>query len=134
MREVKFRAWHRKLNEWHYWRLLDLPGMETQTQMVGGQAMKISKIDYTNWCEYTGLNDKAKNEIYEGDIMRRFTGYIFEVRMNLYSLGKGTCAFGYQHEISDEIIGNVYENPKLLNQGEGDERSVATKINQGTKS
>lgn len=67
--------------------------------------------------QYIGLKDINGIEIYEGDILRRFTGYTFEVKIKEYNIGSPyhTKCFGYELHGGDEIIGTIYETPELLN-------------------
>lgn len=64
----------------------------------------------------TGLKDMWKNERYEGDIIRRITGYVFVEEKKFFRLGDKNCAmcYGYDYHPDDEIIGNIYQNPDLL--------------------
>ena len=57
MREIKFRAWDKIINEWVYFTLEEL------CNEVGD--FSIMK----NWCQYTGLKDNNGKEIFEGDIV-----------------------------------------------------------------
>jgi len=58
VREIKFRAWDKIINEWVYFTLEEL------CNEVGD--FSIMK----NWCQYTGLKDKKTlTEIYEYDIL-----------------------------------------------------------------
>lgn len=80
-----------------------------------------------NDCElmqFTGLNDKNGKEIYEGDILREDRGSIGKV---IFINGAFKCQMTHskyapwqiyhkKHKFYFEIIGNIYENPELLNQ------------------
>lgn len=73
----------------------------------------------------TSLKDKNDKLIYEGDIVKDCEG-IYEIRwgrfmtgFNAYYSEKGYTSIqvssAYSEEYKHEIIGNIYENPELLN-------------------
>lgn len=73
--------------------------------------------------QYTGLKDKNGTEIYEGDIydngLRKFVVEYDEERAGFFPFAKddgcGCCSDEVVwHPESDEVIGNIYENPELL--------------------
>ena len=120
-REIKFRAWDKKAKVWLEWGTFDL--------------FVILKNDRYAVVEYTGLKDKNRKEIYEGDICQDDCGHLMEIKFGELPLDKGSdCVCTYQsfyakdygkigeapwnecNEIGEwfEIIGNIYENPDLL--------------------
>lgn len=83
--------------------------------------------------QYTGLQDKNKKDVYEGDIIKTAYSGIYQVKFGEYDNGfkyeDNMRGFGIHlerisgpfdriEEYSDsqegEIIGNIYENPDLL--------------------
>lgn len=117
MRTIKFRAWD-KINKKMY----------QSTYAVSESGEWGMAIDYTNECErtgkeqliqmqYTGLLDKQGKEIYEGDIVKFENGSLppkqvtFEYGM--FMLGNDDL-WHYVSKKEYIVIGNIYENPKLL--------------------
>ena len=109
IREIKFRALYCPEKCWHYFTLIDL---------IIGRASKES-LQYENWCEYTGLEDKNGKEIYEGDIIQ-INKDIYEVfwdgRWAEFACKCTSNSLGWYHRGPEkvEIIGNIYENPDLV--------------------
>lgn len=141
MREIKFRAWDKKLNimlkvdylEFSQWwvqceRPDDAPKHNGDAFYSERNSFKNEGTDRHILMQYTGLKDKNEKEIYEGDIIeggylnsltQEFTSkkYIVEFKKASFT-GKliGHSPFGdtWLNFIKGKIIGNIYENPELL--------------------
>ena len=130
MREIKFRAWDNKRKEW----CKDIDNQLFVNPKVKGKYFYIHDHSYTGYEEmlisqHTGLKDKNGKEIFEGDILEIdgggertaicpvfFRDGCFVIR-NIAPKGKYT-ELRYYVDMSFcrcEIIGNIYENPELLN-------------------
>lgn len=126
MREIKFRVWNEDTKE-----MLEIQkhSFKTNKSMPYGWNMQ---YEFDGLMQYTGLKDKHGKEIYEGDICKSYGGYIQEViwRNNswMYKLKANKMYQGEKYvetiyntigdtdhkNFGDEIIGNIYENPELL--------------------
>jgi hypothetical protein len=119
MREIKFRAWDRNENDrFRMKRNLSLNSAYFQQETLSGIEVM----------QYTGLKDKNGREIYEGDVLQSGNGRLWEVKfgeykgvfnsapqLGWYVFGDGNTLMLTKYEsASDEIIGNIYENPELL--------------------
>lgn len=117
MREIKFRAWDKKLKMWHEWGLDIKPG-------VGAYFIGPPHSELIH-CQFTGLHDKNGKEIYEGDVVRA----VSRNHPRQEVIGEVTYDDGeYQVETDDdywpvasvvvlenfEVIGNIHDNPSLL--------------------
>ena len=142
MREIKFRGWDSKYSYMNYKVLVG--NLDDQDDNYTAHAAWIDpfKVDYDcepHWCnfdehsslilmQYTGLKDKNGKEIFEGDILE-FKIYDFNLNRNGWTVRgqvkfacgqfvafniEGLCevlAHGTSHM---EVIGNIHENPELL--------------------
>lgn len=92
-------------------------------------------VDENTICQYTGLNDKNGKKIFEGDVVKDSAGVCGEVKFGLYAAGFSIpdTNQGFYIEFPEEslyrkelgywenkavVIGNIYDNPKLLEEVE----------------
>jgi uncharacterized phage protein (TIGR01671 family) len=135
MREIKFRAWSKEFGMSPATKLLNM------LQVVAKKESHDYPDEYLTLMQYTGLEDKNGKEIYEGDIIRKVPEdwpsksesdprtleqylhdmsrvYVVEYQRDRFLLALPHTSYqdrisGGQHG-SIEVIGNIYENPELL--------------------
>ncbi len=125
MREIKFRAWDKKNNRMVFTRTIqDFPSISDEGIIVAhkwekGRLIKTSSFaDDLIWLEYTGLKDKNNREIYEGDIVK-YADACYPATI-VFSDGSFLIKWAEEEmplrdmEEDIEVIGNIYENPELL--------------------
>lgn len=123
MREIKFRGFNRKNGVWLYGFYLQNRGAHfvCPDEFAEGKSWDDYEIDPETRGEYTGQKGKNGQEIYEGDIMRDVDGNICEVIWQQESAGFRQYDHVLQlcdnfiEEEFDEVIGNIHDNPELLN-------------------
>lgn len=128
MRELKFRAWDTKDKCWVYgYETLggfSLIGEVTLMGELGRPKLEKLLTDIL-FMQYTGLKDKSGKEIYEGDILRDadldhwcvvFIDGSFWLQNPDDQSNRNT--YDWLSDTGDwnhEVIGNIYENPDLIN-------------------
>lgn len=125
IREIKFRAWDREMQEWYLWETIEAEFLGLILQ---------GKYPEFILMQYTGLKDKNGKEMYEGDILEwsvtethggvvrqldvvEWENGAFITRSPKYQDGESFYDDGNREQITTEsiVIGNIYENPELLN-------------------
>lgn len=111
MRQIKFRAWDKKYKEW-FLRWDEVPTIMTPPLNI----MEFSNEESSLILEqFTGLTDKNNKEIYEGDILNSDLFDDFDPFVMAWSeKNNGWAQYGPKDTF--EVIGNIHENPELLNE------------------
>lgn len=116
MREIKFRAWD-KLNK----EMFNIESINFQERRVYKDDVSYRNFNDVELMQYTGLKDKNNKEIYEGDIVTLHNsrykviynskGARFVLRNDEFEL---EITFINNNNERMEILGNIYENPELM--------------------
>ena len=123
MRPIKFRAWYegkmfydvQKAYDTLSGRVVDCEGKDIEYDWQNfGHVLQDAEV-----MQFTGLHDKNGKEIWEGDIVQS-KGRIAEVQWREHQAcflawsGFNPSSFYLSNDLKCEVLGNVYENPKLL--------------------
>ncbi len=112
-REIKFRGKSKDTGAWIYGSLFNASSGLTIIENGGDSRSDFHFVIPRTVGQFIGKKDKRKFDIYEGDIIKRNTGFVFEVEKKMFSLGdkNSAKAFGYDYHEEDEVIGNMFDNP-----------------------
>jgi len=126
-REIKFRAFSRIFNECKMFYDVGILSKEDGQWFTFNENNRIYQSgDRVAIMQFTGLTDKNGKEIYDGDIIsnKLIKGFVvfdsgcFCIKVVCiinkdagYDVGSCPALFDF---IYNEIIGNIYENPELL--------------------
>lgn len=121
--EIKFKVWHKKKKKM----------FQVETFSLIHECVNCCELtDNPPFCRwtftfkdveilrYTGFKDKNNKEIYEGDILRNKINSWSKgnkYKTIKYTKNKNYTGFNISSRYNNkrwEIIGNIYENPKLL--------------------
>ena len=116
-RLIKFRVWDGK--EMHA--IQDYPHLVIEEKgrwfVFHHKMLTCNYID-GQLMQFTGLRDRNYKEIYEGDVVKYPSGFQHVVEYNEGADASGALYIGFSFATPSEryceVIGNIYENPELL--------------------
>ncbi len=123
-REIKFRAWDKKEQKMNIVCRLGTKGFSHHFWSNDPVICDNRQSDYVRYefMQFTGLHDKYEKEIWEGDIVK-FHAAMSQPISDVY-WKNGFYMRNWEHLELDstffkhckmwEVIGNIYENPELL--------------------
>ena len=134
MRDIKFRAWDKQTKRLFQVQTLQFYGANNTVDACWTNGVdfdgestlgepELNNLHNLELMQYTGLKDVNGVEVYEGDVLfhpmqgRRKVYYPYSERVASYGLRNIDNGFGSTLQDSHsvwEVIGNVYENPELL--------------------
>lgn len=122
MTKIKFRAWDKENKT-----MLTMSFTEDLIWMsgnVGNNSLTVPfrhafDKDKFELMQYTGLKDKNGKEIYENDIVS-YMEDLSNPKVVEYGDGYFYPLAAFKTDSAIEVIGNVYQNPELINGGRND--------------
>ena len=129
----KYRAWDKELQT-----MLDVSLIDFKKGVLVGEHWEFGETNFMSFDEIvlmqsTGLRDKNGKELFEGDVVKRYRSPFFKAKWEYQietvikekaslllgrEFGKnfGTIPFDspFAESVLLEVIGNIYENPELL--------------------
>ena len=124
-REIKFKIFANE--KWYYKCLVGNTNNTSDDNWTCPLVWSDEKKDWVHCdngviCQYTGLKDKNGVEIYEGDILKDQYEQFYKVLWDDFKISfqmeqfytKSRYSIFPTDLLNMEIIGNIYENPELL--------------------
>lgn len=128
MRGIKFRGKDVDSGEWRYGSLTTYPDGRCEIVVFDNGEILDYEVDAETVGQFTGLHDKNGKEIYEGDVITQYLvlpnyrnarrgQVLFDKLWCFVLLSKGILYHLFGDGLTQEVQGNIHDNPNLLNDG-----------------
>lgn len=129
MREILFRGKSIEDNKWVYGDLIrekkSFGEICTRIYRTTNNGWELIDVNPETVGQYTGLTDKNSNKIFEGDICNfsnrsdidNYGVVVYDADETEFGIDYGSTYLGlgrHYHPRDVEVIGNIYDNPELL--------------------
>ena len=121
MRDIKFRVWDNERNAMFNSKSVDIDFFEGKIEITSDtiryDEVYTDEIKDFELMQYVGCKDKNNKEIYEGDIVKtkeHIGQIIYSKGMFFIDVKEDFYLPIYNVSEFMEVIGNIYENPDLL--------------------
>ncbi|MGQ7659105.1 YopX family protein [Streptococcus suis] len=124
---MRFRAWHKAMQRMSEILAISYERQKVRIKHQQGITHMTIPLDEAILMQSTGLFDKNGKEIFEGDIvvnkygnvgyvayLQQEAGFVVVLKKSDYRLGHRNTGESYDVTTNHEIIGNIYENPELV--------------------
>lgn len=126
MREIKFRGKDVDSGEWRNGSLVTYPNGRCEIVVFDDSEILEYEVNVESVGQFTGLHDKNGKEIYEGDIITQYLvlpnyrnarrgQVLFDKLWCFVLLSKGRLHHLFGDGVTQEVQGNIHDNPNLLN-------------------
>lgn len=131
MREIKFRAWDKAIKNWEDFALwsFETDNDDSKVLELCGKSL-VSNEQGIILQQYSGLKDENGKEICEGDIVSyknpKYRGVVRFGQFSWFDYGESEYGTGFYIDMINthvealyatqnlKVIGNIYENPELV--------------------
>lgn len=124
---MRFRAWHKAMQRMSEILAISYERQKVKIKHQQGITHMTIPLDDAILMQSTGAFDKNGKEIFEGDIvinkygnvgyvayLQQEAGFVVVLKKSDYRLGHRNTGESYDVTTNHEIIGNIYQNPELV--------------------